>query len=166
VRRILLGAALIAGVTGCEASTDPIDGIGGDPPGGGAVTQAQATGDWTFTLDRTTTLSCSGGSLPDNQVLIAHLDVLNTGGLSTATSNWRASPSATIRPLEGVIRFTDGFGNLTLFGSTAQTTGMELRGTFTAAGGFSGTVTDPDAGLTSPFGGGGCEYLATGVRTG
>lgn len=162
----MFSAVLLAAVTACESSTDPIGGIGGEPPGGGAITQTQATGDWTFTLDRTSTLSCSGGSLPDNQVLIARLDVLSTGGLTTTTSNWRASPSTTVRPLEGVIRFTDGFGNLTLFGSSARTTGMELRGTFTAAGGFSGTVTDPDAGLTSPFGGGGCEYLASGVRTG
>jgi hypothetical protein len=43
---------------------------------------------------------------------------------------------------------------------------MELIGTLRAAGTFTGTVVDPAAGLTPVFSGNGCEYTATGVRTG
>jgi len=160
---VLFMAALAAIVAGCEGTTDPIGGIGGGG-GGGSITQAQATGDWTFTLDRTSA-SCATGSLPDNQVIFAHLDVFNNGTLTVATSNWQASPSTTFRGLDGTMRFTDGFGNLILRGSTTNT-GMELRGTFTSGGAFSGTVSDPAAGLFPVFGSGACEYTATGVRTG
>lgn len=167
MKRILRTVALAALVTGCEASTDPLGGVGGPGPGGGAITQAQASGDWSFTLRRTTTLSCTGGSLPDNQVIFAHLDVINNGTLTTATSTWRASPSATVRALAGTLRFNDGFANLTLYASATNTSsGMELRGTLTAAGSFTGTLTDPAPGLTPLFSGNGCEYTATGVKTG
>lgn len=164
MKKILYMAALTALVTGCEGSTDPIEGIGGDGPGGGAITQAQATGDWTFTLDRTTA-TCSSGSLPDNQVLIAHLDVISNGTLVGTTSGWRASPSTTVRGLDGTLRFNDGFANLILRGSAANT-GMELRGTLTSAGAFNGTLSDPAAGLLPVFGSGACAYTATGVKTG
>lgn len=168
MRRILYLAAVTALFSGCEASTDPLEGVGGDPPGGGSITQAQATGDWSFTLDRTST-SCSTGSLPDNQVLIAHLDVISdgtsTGSLLGSTSGWRASPSTTVRGLDGTLRFNDGFGSLILRGTTAGT-GMELRGTFTSVGGFTGTLSDPAAGLLPVFGSGACAYNATGVKTG
>ena len=168
MKRFLYVAATMLLLTGCEASTDPLDGVGGGPPPGGAITQAQATGDWTFTLDRTSA-TCSAGSLPDNQVLITHLDVINsgsnTGSLLGTTSGWRASPSTFVRGLDGTLRFTDGFGNLILRG-TAAGTGMELRGTFTSAGGFTGTVSDPAAGLLPVFGSGACAYNAAGVKTG
>src|SRR5688572_28493808 len=95
--------------TGCEASTDPLDGVGGGPPPGGAITQAQASGDWVFTLDRTNTTACSPGSLPDNQLIVAHLDVIsngtNTGSLLGTTSGWRPSPSTTLRGLDGGLLF-------------------------------------------------------------
>ena len=167
MRRILYAMAMTALLGGCEASTDPLDGVGGGPPGSGAITQAQATGDWTFTLDRTSA-SCSAGSLPDNQVLVAHLDVIsnggNTGSLLGTTSGWSAFPSTTVRGLDGTLRFNDGFGNLILRG-TANGTGMELRGTFTSTGSFSGTVSDPAAGLLPVFGSGACSYNAAGVKT-
>jgi hypothetical protein len=166
VKRIILVASLTAFVAACESSTDPISGVGGDGPGGGAITQAQATGDWSFSLRRTTTLACTGGSLPDNQVILGHLDVLNTGALTTATSTWVVSPTGTVRPLAGTARFSDGFANLTLFASAANTSsGMELRGTLTATGTFTGTLTDPAPGLTPVFSTTGCEYTATGVKT-
>lgn len=168
MRRILYMSALTIFLAGCEASTDPLDGVGGGPPGSGAITQAQATGDWAFTLDRTST-TCSSGSLPDNQLLIAHLDVISsgstTGSLLGTTSGWRASPSTTVRGLDGTLRFNDGFGALFLRGTT-NGTAMELRGTFTAGGGFSGTLSDPAAGSLPVFGTGACAYNAAGVKTG
>lgn len=168
MKRIVYVVALAALATGCDATTDPIGGIGGPGGGGGAITQLQATGDWSITLRRTTTLSCTGGSLPDNQILLLHLDVVSNGTLTTATSTWRASPSATVRALAGTVTFSNGLTNLTLYASATNTSsGMELRGTLTAAGNFTGgTVTDPDPGLTPVFSGNGCEYSATGVKTG
>jgi len=162
VKRILYSAALLGVITGCEASTDPIDGIGGDGPGGGAITQTQATGDWSFLLDRQTT-TCPAGSLPDNQVILAHLDVLSNGTLTTVTSNWQAPPAGTVRTLDGGISFTSGVATLALRGSAANTA-MQLSGTFTAAGGFSGTVSDPRAGSFPVFSSGSCAYSATGVK--
>lgn len=164
MNRILYIVALATLVTGCESSTDPIDGIGGEGPGTGSITRAQATGDWTITLDRTSA-ACSAGSLPDNQVILADLDVFSNGTLTATTSGWRASPSTTVRGLDGTLRFSDGFANLILRGSTAGT-GMELRGTLTADGGFTGTLSDPAAGLLPVFGSGACAYTATGVKTG
>lgn len=164
VKRILFCAALAALVTACEGSTDPIPGVGG-PPGGGAITQAQASGNWSLALRRTTTLACTGGSLPDNQVMFAHLDVLSNGGLTTATSTWQAPPSTTIRALAGSVTFSSGFANLTLFASGTASSGMELRGTLTAAGTMTGTLTDPAPGLTPVFSTGGCEYTVTGNKT-
>lgn len=168
MKGILYIAALAAVITGCDATTDPIGGVGGPGTGGGAITQVQASGDWSLTLRRTTTLSCTGGSLPDNQILLMRLDVINNGTLTTATSTWRASPSATVRALAGTVNFSTGLTNLTLYASATNTSsGMALSGTLTAAGSFTGgTVTDPDAGLTPVFSGNGCQYTATGVKTG
>jgi hypothetical protein len=166
VKRILFIAAMAALVTACEGTTDPLGGVGGGGPGGGAVTQAQASGDWTLTLRRTTTLSCAAGSLPDNQVIFAHLDVFSNGALSTATSTWLASPSTVIRALAGTLTFSSGFANLTLFASATNTSsGMELRGTLTATGTLTGTLTDPAPGLTPLFSTSGCEYTVTGSKT-
>ncbi|HEU4747017.1 MAG TPA: hypothetical protein VFS56_00850 [Gemmatimonadaceae bacterium] len=166
MNRIMYAATLTVLLVGCETSTDPIEGIGGNGPGGGAVTQAQASGNWSFTLRRTTTLSCTGGSLPDNQVMLAHLDVTNTGTLSTGTSTWQASPPGVVRPLSGTLSFSTGLTNLTLFPSVTNTSAaMELTGTLTAAGTFSGTLRDPAPGFTPVFSGNGCEYTATGVKT-
>lgn len=163
MKRILFSAALVALVTGCEGSTDPLGGVGG-PPGGGAITQVQASGNWSLALRRTTTLACTGGSLPDNQVLLIRLD-LTAGGLTTSTSVWQVPPSSTIRTLAGTVSFSSGFATLTLFATGTTSSGMELRGTLTAAGTFTGTLTDPDPGLTPVFTTTGCEYTATGTKT-
>jgi hypothetical protein len=167
MKRLLLTVGLAAALTACEGTTDPFGGVGGGGGGTGAITQAQASGDWSITLQRTTTLACSGGSLPNNQVLLLHLDVVNNGTLTTATSTWRASPAATVRALAGTVNFTSGATNLTLFTSATNTSsGMELTGTLRAAGTFTGTAVDPAAGLTPVFSSTGCEYTATGVKTG
>jgi hypothetical protein len=43
---------------------------------------------------------------------------------------------------------------------------MELLGTMTASGTLTGTLRDPEAGFTQVFGTGGCEYTASGIKTG
>jgi hypothetical protein len=163
VKRILFCAALTALVTACEGSTDPISGVGG-PPGGGAITQAQASGSWSLALRRTTTLACTGGSLPDNQVLLMNLD-FTAGGLTTSFNTWQVPPSTTIRSLTGVVTLSSGFADLTLFATGTTSSGMELRGTLTPGGTFTGTLTDPDPGRTPVFTTTGCEYTATGTKT-
>ncbi|HWL38794.1 MAG TPA: hypothetical protein VNO75_01035 [Gemmatimonadaceae bacterium] len=160
MKRFLSSVALIASITACEASTDPIDGIGGGGPGGGAVTPAQISGNWSFALDRTTA-TCPAGSLPDNQVILADLDVLTTG-LMTGTSTWQASPGPD-RSLEGGLNLATGVGSLILRGSAAGTA-MELEGTFTADGDFDGTLRDPRAGSLPVFSSGSCQYNATGDK--
>jgi hypothetical protein len=162
VKRIVYVAAVLGLLTACEASTDPIDGVGGNGPGGGAITQAQATGDWSFVLDRQTA-TCPAGSLPDNQVILAHLDVFSNGTLTTVSSTWQAPPSGAVRTLDGGISFTSGVATLALRG-TAANTAMQLSGTFTAGGNFSGTVSDPRAGSFPVFSSGSCSYSATGVK--
>lgn len=162
MKRILYGAGLLVLLAGCESATDPLDGIGGPGPGGGAVTQAQVTGNWSFVLDRQTA-TCPSGSLPDNQVILAHLDVINNGTLTTVTSNWQVPPATVIRGLDGGVSFTSGFATLVLRG-TATNTAMELRGTFTATGDFDGTVSDPRAGSFPVFSSGSCSYNVTGVK--
>ncbi|HEV7837036.1 MAG TPA: hypothetical protein VGO75_03145, partial [Gemmatimonadaceae bacterium] len=144
----------------------PLGGFGGTP-GGGAITQSEAAGNWSFTVRRTTTLACSGGSLSDGQVLTAFLDVLSTGSLSASTSSWQNPPNTTVRPLSGSVRLTDGLADLILSSAVGNTgSGMELRGTATSGGTFTGTLTDPAPGLTPMFSVSGCEYSTTGTKTG
>ena len=166
MRPISFSLLLIASLSGCETSTDPFTGIGGGGGGGGAVTQAQTTGNWSFTLRRTSTLPCTGGALATGQVITAHIDVLSDGGVSPATSSWQSPANASVRPLSGSIRFSDG-RTVLIFGSTgaSTTSGMELVGFVTASGAFTGTMTDPAPGLTPVFGTGGCEYATTGTKT-
>src|SRR4026207_1428340 len=57
VRQILLCLSLLFFVSACETTTDPFFGFGGTP----GLTQAQASGNWSFTLQRTSTLGCTGG---------------------------------------------------------------------------------------------------------
>lgn len=161
MKRLMFGIGLIASITACESTTDPIDGVGGDGPGGGAVTQAQVSGDWSFLLDRTTA-TCPTGSLPDNQILLAHLDVLSGGTVTAVTSFWQAAPGAT-RSLDGGVSFATGFSTLILRGSAANTA-MELQGTFTTNGTFSGTLTDPRAGSFPVFSSGSCSYTVAGTK--
>src|SRR5450759_2278411 len=87
VRPITLALTLLVLTAACENSTNPLlFGQGGG--GGGAITQAQAAGDWSFTVTKTTTLACTGGSLADGSRLTAHLDVLADGTVNGPTSLW------------------------------------------------------------------------------
>jgi len=163
VRPITLTMALLAIATGCENSNNPfLFGIGGG--GGGAITQAQATGNWSFTVRKTTTLPCTGGSLADGSVLTAHLDVQTDGTLITSTSNWQNPPSTVVFPLRGAVALSTGAADLIFSGGGASGSGMELRGTITPTGTFTGTLTDPGAGLTPMFSAGGCEYSTSGTK--
>jgi hypothetical protein len=156
---------LFAVAAACETTSDPLDGIGGTG-GGGVVTQGQAAGNWSLTLRRTTTLGCSGASLADGQVLTTHLDLLTDGTANGTTSTWQNPPNAVLRPVGGTVRLTDGFTDLLLLASSGNTSsGMELRGTLTSTGSFTGTLTDPAPGLTPVFSIGGCEYSVTGTKT-
>lgn len=163
MRPITLTMTLLAIATGCENSKNPfLFGIGGG--GGGAVTQAQATGNWSFTVRKTTTLPCTGGSLADGSVLTAHLDVQTDGTLITSTSNWQNPPSTVVFPLRGAVALSTGAADLIFSGGGASGSGMELRGTITPTGTFTGTLTDPGAGLTPMFSAGGCEYSTSGTK--
>ena len=157
---ICLGLLLLSAA--CENSTDSLIGIGG--PGGGTITQAQAAGSWSFTVRKTATLPCTGGSLPDNQIITAQLSVLGDGTVSPTTSNWQNPPTGVVRPVSGLVRFSDGSADLILSASTGSASAMELRGTITATSTFSGTLTDPAPGSSPVFSAGGCEYTATGTK--
>ena len=162
MRLIAISLILFVLAAACENSADKLIGIGG--PSGGAVTQAQAAGDWSFTLRKTTTLPCSGGSLADGQVITAHLDVLSDGTVSASTSNWKNPPTTVVRPISGSVRLSDGFTNLILNASSGSAAGMELRGTMTATSTFTGTLTDPAPGSSPMFSVGGCEYTTSGTK--
>ena len=153
---------LLVLTSACETSTDSIFGIGGN--GGGAVTQAQVAGNWSFTLTKTATLPCTGGSLADGQVITAHIDLGSDGTLNATTSSWENPPSTLVRPLSGAVRFTDGFTDLTFSSSSGSASAMELRGTASSNATFSGTLTDPAPGFSPIFSVGGCEYTATGAK--
>jgi hypothetical protein len=161
VRRSVLWLAMIVPIVACETTTDPFDGI--ISGGGGAVTQAQAAGNWSFTLQRTTTLPCTTTPIANGTAITARLDVLTDGTLS-GTSSWLNPGTGANEVLSGKVRLSDGITGLIL---TASGTGaMELQGTMTAAGTFAGTLTDPAAGFSQVFGTGGCEYTASGIKTG
>jgi hypothetical protein len=163
VRPIALTLTLLAITAACENSKNPfLFGIGGG--GGGAVTQAQATGNWSFTVRKTSTLACTGGSLADGSVLTAHLDVMTDGTLNTSTSNWQNPPATVVFPLKGAVALSTGAADLIFSGGGASGSGMELRGTITPTGTFTGTLTDPGAGLTPMFSAGGCEYSTSGSK--
>jgi hypothetical protein len=166
VRDMLSFVLLVVAATACETTSDPIDGIGGTG-GGGVVTQAQAAGNWSISLRRTTTLACGGGSLADGQIITAHFDVLGDGTLGASTSTWLSPSSSVVRPLTGAVRLTDGVTNALFYAAAGNSSSaMELRGTITSSGTMNGTLTDPAAGFTPVFSVGGCEYVATGTRTG
>ncbi|HUQ99974.1 MAG TPA: hypothetical protein VM166_11005 [Gemmatimonadaceae bacterium] len=157
--------SLLFVLSACESTSDPLGGFGGTG-GGGAITQADASGNWSFTVRRTTTLACSGGSLADGQILTAHLDVVTAGSLNASASTWQNPPNAAARPLSGSVRFSDGLADLIMTSSAGNTaSGMELRGTIVSDGTFTGTLTDPAPGLTPIFSVSGCEYSTTGTKT-
>ncbi|MDP9205833.1 MAG: hypothetical protein M3P12_10315 [Gemmatimonadota bacterium] len=159
MRPIVVRLTLLLAVAACETSTDPFIGFGGTPE----ISQAQATGNWSFTVQRTSTLGCTAGSLADGQVLTATLNVLADGTLATATSSWQNPPTTVVRPLSGSVNLTSGFTDLFMAASTGSSAAMELRGTMTSTGSFSGTLTDPAPGSFQVFGA--CSYTAAGNKT-
>ena len=163
MRPITLALTLLVLTAACENSTDPLlFGQGGG--GGGAITQAQAAGDWSFTVTKTTTLACTGGSLADGSRLTAHLDVLADGTVNGPTSLWQHPPTTVVFPLSGSVTLTSGATDLTMSAGSGSSSGMELIGTITPTGTFSGTLHDPAAGLSPMFSAGGCDYSAAGTK--
>ena len=160
VRSTVLCLTLLVSLAACETSADSLIGI----PGGGGITAGQATGNWSFTVQPNSALSCTSGTLAAGQVLTAHLDVLSDGTLTTAASFWQSPSSATERPLTGAVNLTTGFTDLFFVASPGSSAAMELRGTMTSGGTFTGTLTDPAPGSFSVFGA--CSYTTGGVRTG
>lgn len=160
MRRIVLCLTLSVLASACETTTDSIFGV---PGGSGTVSQSQASGNWSVTLQRTSTLACNG-ALANGQVLTTHLDVGADGTVATGTSTWQNPPTTLVRPVSGSVRFSDGFTDLFLSSSGGSASAMELRGTMTSSATFSGTLTDPAPGFSPIFGTSGCEYTATGAK--
>ncbi|MBC7791874.1 MAG: hypothetical protein H7Z74_18155 [Anaerolineae bacterium] len=159
MRTTLFCLTLLLSVAACETSTDPFIGFSGT----GALTQAQATGDWSFTVQQSGPLACTSGSLANGQVLTTHLDVLSAGTLAPATSFWQNLSTAPQRPLSGSVNLATGATLLLMTSSAGSSSAMELRGTMTATGSFSGTLTDPEAGSFEVFSA--CAYTTTGNKT-
>jgi hypothetical protein len=163
VKRVVLCLATIVLFVACENSTNPLGGFLG---GGGAITQAQASGNWSFTVRRTTTFPACTNPLADGSVITARLDVLTDGTLAT-TSRWLNPISVAVQPLSGSVDLTSGASTLHLaapaINGTAQ---MEILGTMTASGGLTGTLRDPEPGFSQVFGTGGCEYSVSSIKTG
>jgi hypothetical protein len=157
VRSIAIVLSLVVLTAGCEQSTDPfLFGIGGS----GGLTQAQATGNWSFVVTQSA-LACATGSLANGQAITTNLDVLTDGTLSTS-SFWRSPLSTATLTISGTI--TLGTGITDLFLSSSSGAEMELRGTMTSTGTFTGTLTDPAAGFLPVFSA--CAYTTTGTKTG
>ena len=161
LRTIGFCLAVLVSTAACENSPGTLIGLTGT---GGSVTQTQAAGDWSFTVRKTTTLACSGGSLADGQVITAHMDVLGDGTLNATTSSWQNPPTTIVRPLSGSVRLSDGFADLFLSSASGSASAMELRGTVGSDGTFTGTLTDPAPGFSPMFSTGGCEYSSTGTK--
>jgi hypothetical protein len=163
VKRLVLCLATMVLFAACENSTDPLGGFLG---GGGAITQAQANGNWSFTLRRTTTFPACTNPLADGSVVTARLDVLADGTLA-ATSSWLNPISGTVQALSGSVDLTNGASTLHFAApAVSGTAQMEITGTMTASGGLTGTLRDPEPGFSQVFGTGGCEYSASGIKTG
>jgi hypothetical protein len=144
----------------CENSTNP---LGGFLTGGGSLTAVQATGNWRFTLTRTTTLPCSTPALASAEVISSRLDVLSDGTLAT-TSSWLNPVSGVTHQLSGSVDLTNGAVRLTFAFSASAA--MELfPGTMTSSGTVAGTLTDPFPGLSPVFARDGCQYSVSGVKT-
>ena len=157
MRSIAIALSLVVLTAGCEQSTDPfLFGIGGS----GGLTQAQATGNWSFVVTQSA-LACASGSLANGQAVTTHLDVLTDGTVSTA-SFWQSPVSSASLTISGSI--TLGTGITDLFLASSSGAEMELRGTMTSSATFTGTLTDPAAGFLPVFSA--CAYTATGTKTG
>lgn len=159
MRPAILCLTLFVSLSACENSTDPFIGFGGD----GSITTAQASGNWSFTVQRTSTLGCTTGSLANGQALTAQLNVVADGTVTT-TSTWQNPPSTQPRPVSGVITLSTGFADLFMAASPGSSAAMEMRGTITSAGAFTGTLTDPAPGSFQVFGA--CSYTFSGSKTG
>jgi hypothetical protein len=147
---------------GCENATDPFGGFVG---GGGAISQAQASGNWVFTVQRTTTFPACTNPLADGSAITTHLDVLTDGSLGTSSS-WLNPISSVVHPLRGSVNLTNGASILHFSApSVSASAQMELQGTMTASGGLTGTLRDPEPGFSQMFGTGGCEYSVSGIKT-
>ena len=157
MRSIAIALSLIVLTAGCEQSKDPfLFGIGGS----GGLTQTQAAGNWSFVVTQSA-LACASGSLATGQAVTTHLDVLADGTLSTA-SFWQNPLSSSSLSISGSI--TLGTGITDLFLASSAGAEMELRGTMTSTGTFTGTLTDPAAGFLPVFSA--CGYTTTGTKTG
>ena len=164
MKRTLICLTTMVLFAACENSTDPLLGIVSG--GGGALTAAQATGSWLFTLQRTTTLPCSS-ALASGQQITAQLFVLSDGTMGT-TSSWQNPISGAVETVSGGVTLSSGITDLTFAAPSVNgTAGMELRGTMTSGGVFTGgTLTDPaGSAFSQVFGSGGCDYSVTGTKT-
>ena len=159
VRPAILCLTLLVSLSACETSTEPFPGFGDD----GSITATQAAGNWSFTVQRTSTLGCTSGSLANGQTLTAQLTVLSDGTVTTG-STWQNPPSTQPRPVSGSVTLSSGFADLFLAASPGSSAAMEMRGTINSAGGFVGTLTDPAPGSFQVFGA--CSYTASGSKTG
>jgi hypothetical protein len=161
VKRAALLLCMMTSLTACETSTDPLDGI---INGGGSITPAQASGNWTFTLQRTTNFPCSG-ALASGQSMAVFLDVLTDGSVGN-TSSWQNPVSGAVEAVSGSVGLSNGAVHLTFDSGGGRA--MELTsGTMTAAGAITGgTITDPSAGFSQVFGTDVCQYSATAIKTG
>lgn len=162
MKRLVLCMATTVLLAACETSTDPLGGFLG---GGGALTQAQASGNWSFTVQRTTTFPACSNPLADGSAITARLDVASDGTLAT-TSTWLNPISVVVQPLSGSVELTNGASTLH-FASPAVsgTAQMEILGIVTPSGGLTGTLRDPEPGFSQVFGTGGCEYSVSGIKT-
>ena len=157
MRSIAIALSLIVLTAACEQSTDPfLFGIGGS----GGLTQTQATGNWSFVVTQSA-LACASGSLANGQAVTTHLDVQTDGTLSSS-SFWQSPLSTGSLSITGSI--TLGTGITDLFLSSSSGAEMELRGTVTSTGTFTGTLTDPAAGFLPVFSA--CAYTVTGSKGG
>ena len=159
MRPAILCLTLLVSLSACENSTDPFIGFGDD----GSITATQAAGNWSFTVQRTSALGCTSGSLVDGQTLTAQLAVLADGTVTTGSA-WQNPPSTQPRPVSGAVSLSNGFADLFLAASPGSSAAMEMRGTINSAGAFVGTLTDPAPGSFQVFGA--CSYTASGSKTG
>ena len=160
MRRLVLCLTAIVLFGACETSANPLDAIIG---GGGSLTQAQATGNWSLTLQPTTTFPACTNPLANSSLISTHLDV-GTDGVLTGSSSWLDPISSAVRILSGSVNLTNGATDLHFAGGSTSAQ-MELLGTMTASGTLSGTLRDPEPGSTQVFGTGGCEYTVSGIKT-
>ena len=161
MKRLVLCLTTMVLLMACETTTDP---LGGFINGGGAITQAQAGGNWSFTVQRTNTFPACTNPLADGSAITANLVVLSDGTLAT-TSSW-ASPFSSGQQLTGSVDLTNGSSLLHFAApSVSVSAQMEITGTMTASGGLSGTLRDPEPGFSQVFGTGGCEYTVSGIKT-